>query len=684
MRKQIQFFFCMVACSFPRLASAQFRETFDDNSNHWDMVTDADCDRKIESSKYILTTFNESKGKFTQLPAFFDVNKDFTVEASFVQQSGAVNNGFGLYWGRNEDVYNEFIITTNGYFIFATKGTGQWVQIMDIKPLGEANILRVERKDGVVKCLLNGKLLESKRLIDSGFSAGFLNYTNMVLEVNYFDFMQDNKIKLIDNMPRGLVKENMGTNINTEADEVSPIISTDGRVLYFGREYYKNNMGGVKDGEDFWVANYDGQSWGEAKNLGEPINSSGVNNVAAVSADNNSMVFSMGDKYVIRKRTESSWSDPIDLGLSFINEATHQESQLATDGKALLTTIKNKANISYNEKIDEKDIYVSLQDKKGNWEEAINLGPSINTAGNDISPFLSADGRTLYFATNGRPGFGGQDIFMAKRQGDGWTKWTEPVNLGPQINSSGFDAYYTIPASGDFAYIVSGENSLGKADIFRIKLPSQAKPDPVILLLGKTLNAKTKKPVAAEILLDDLGSGKEVAEANSNPATGEFRIVLQPGANYGLHAAAKGYLSVNENLEFVTIHEYTEIQKDLFLIPLEVGEILQLNNVFFEQGKPILRSESFPELDRLATILIENPKIHIELAGHTDNVGSATALMKLSQDRVEAVKKYLESKEIAGKRIAGRGYGATQPREKNDTEEHKKMNRRVEFKITKK
>ncbi len=670
--------------SFPFITLAQFHETFDDNSNRWSMETDADCDRKIESSKYILTTFNESKGKFTQMPTFFDVRKDFILEASIVQQSGSINNGFGFYWGKNGDSYNEFIITTNGYYIFATKGTGQWVQIAKIKPLGEANILRVERKDGIVKCLLNGELIESKKLIDAGFVAGFLNYTNMVLEVNYIDFIQENKIKLIDNMPNGLVKENLGAAINTTADDLSPKISADGQTLYFTRQKYEYNTGGVEDGEDIWISTYSDGKWNTAVNPGRPINSEKVDNMASVSADNNSILFPRSDKFVTRNRTETGWSEMIDLGLSYTNEATHQESQLSSDGKALLFAIKNKSNLYYNEKIDEKDIYISLQDRNGTWGEAINLGPSINTAASEVSPFLSADGRTLYFSTDGRPGFGNHDIFMAKRLGKGWDKWTEPLNLGPQINTSQFDAYYTLPASGDYAYIVSSENSLGKADILRLRLPTQAKPEPVALLLGKTLNAKTKKPVSAEVLLDDLGSGKEVAEANSNPTTGEFRVVLQSGANYGLHAAAKGYLSVNENLEFGMIHEYTEVQKDLYLIPIEIGETLQLNNIFFEQGKPILRAESFPELDRLATILKENPNIHIELAGHTDNVGTATSLMKLSQDRVEAVKKYLEKQEIAGKRIVGRGYGASQPREKNDTEEHKKMNRRVEFKITKK
>jgi outer membrane protein OmpA-like peptidoglycan-associated protein len=273
---------------------------------------------------------------------------------------------------------------------------------------------------------------------------------------------------------------------------------------------------------------------------------------------------------------------------------------------------------------------------------------------------------------------------MSKRIGSGWTNWTEPVNLGPEINGTGFDAYYTIPASADYAYMVSNINSYGKADIVRVKLPDMIKPEPVVMLLGRTLNAKTKNPVSAEILFEDLVEHKEVGEAISDPKTGSYRITLPNGKNYGIRAVAKGFLSVNENLELMSITQYAEIEKDLFLVPIEVGETMQLNNVFFEQGKPILKSQSFPELDRLVEIMVENPSIKIELAGHTDNVGNKEALMKLSQDRVSAVRAYLEKKGIKKDRVDGKGYGSTQPIAPNTTEENRQRNRRVEFKITKK
>jgi outer membrane protein OmpA-like peptidoglycan-associated protein len=232
--------------------------------------------------------------------------------------------------------------------------------------------------------------------------------------------------------------------------------------------------------------------------------------------------------------------------------------------------------------------------------------------------------------------------------------------------------------------MVSSRNSYGKTDIVRVKLPDAIKPEPVVLVSGKTLNAKTKEPIRAEVLFEDLIDRKEVGEAISDPKSGSYRITLAQGKNYGIRAAAKGYLSVNENLELISITQYTELEKNLYLVPIEVGEAIQLNNVFFEQGKPILKPESYPELDRLVTLMKENPSIKIELGGHTDNVGNQNALMKLSEDRVLSVKSYLEKNGIAKDRVTGKGYGSTQPIASNDTEANRQRNRRVEFRITKK
>jgi outer membrane protein OmpA-like peptidoglycan-associated protein len=232
--------------------------------------------------------------------------------------------------------------------------------------------------------------------------------------------------------------------------------------------------------------------------------------------------------------------------------------------------------------------------------------------------------------------------------------------------------------------MVSNIHSEGLTDIIRFKLPETVRPDPVVLVQGKVLNARTQQPLEAVIRFDNLNTGKEVGEARSDPRTGDYRIVLTTGKNYGYHAAAPGYLSVNENLELHTLAEYDELRKDLLLVPIEIGESIQLKNVFFVQSKAALLPESYPELDRLVRIMKDNKTIEIELGGHTDGRGDPRANVELSEERVEAVRQYLISKGISEKRIVGKGYGGARPMVSNDTEANRQLNRRVEFKITKK
>jgi len=666
------------------------KDEFVDNRNVWWTGDQETYSMKIEKGKYVITTRVKDDGRYVTLTPYWDKQKDFSLEASFVQKSGSENHGLGLIWGDNgSGKYQEFLIAMTGYYKIATPETrddlNKWVEYK-INPLGAENILKIEQRKSKWYYFINGNQVA---VIDAlplyGSRIGIINYTNMVLEVDNFIFRHDVKINLPINLNTGLVKENLGTNVNTEYDDLGPHISADGRTIIYGIEYSPENTGGKQDGEDIWITTTkDGKTWSRRMNMGPPLNDTNVNNLAAVSADNNLLLFCKTDGFQIRKRIKEGWSQPEYLNVKFKNEATTMEGNLSFDGKAILFTSKLPQNVNYRADVNEKDIYVTVQDKQGNWSNPINLGKQINTAEDELSPFLAADGRTLYFSSSGHPGYGSQDIYMSKRIGNGWTTWTEPINLGPEINGPGFDAYYTIPASADYAYMVSNYNSYGASDLVRVKLPDVIKPDPVVLLLGRTLNARTKDPVSADILFEDLSANKEVGKAISDPTTGSYRITLPRGAKYGIHAAAKGYISVNENLELLSLAQYTELEKDLFLVPIEVGQSIQLNNVFFEQGRPVLKPESFPELNRLVQIMLDNPTLKIEISGHTDNVGNKDALMKLSQDRVVAVRTYIEKKGIRKDRMDGKGYGATQPIAPNDTEANRQRNRRVEFRITKK
>jgi outer membrane protein OmpA-like peptidoglycan-associated protein len=328
----------------------------------------------------------------------------------------------------------------------------------------------------------------------------------------------------------------------------------------------------------------------------------------------------------------------------------------------------------------EKDLYVSFKKADGTFGVPQNMG-SVNSWGNEISPFVAADGQTMYFATDGRKGYGGTDIWMTRRLDDTWLNWSEPENLGPVINTSGWDAYFTVPAKGDYAYLSATSAKNGSADIHRVQLSKGVKPRPVVLVKGKVLDANTKKPVTGLVNYESLTTRKNVGEARSAPKDGSYAIALPSGDLYGFLASAANYYPVSDQLDTRGLGEYAEIARDLYLVPLKTNEVIRLNNLFFDFGKAELRPESFPELDRLAAFLIQRSSIVIELTGHTDNVGSDENNLQLSKERVQAVKTYLVSQGVQEQRMKTIGYGETKPLASNASEEGRQKNRRVEFRI---
>jgi outer membrane protein OmpA-like peptidoglycan-associated protein len=323
--------------------------------------------------------------------------------------------------------------------------------------------------------------------------------------------------------------------------------------------------------------------------------------------------------------------------------------------------------------------------KQVEWTKPINLGPNVNTAKADFAPFLAADEKTLYFASEGRGGYGKSDIFYCKRLDDTWKNWSPPRNLGPVVNSPDFDAYYTVSAAGQDAYLVSSRNGTdGSKDIFRISLAPAFQPEVVTLVTGRVLDVNTGKPIRAIIHYENLLTGEEIGVTETDPRDGSYTIVLPSGVQYGYRAEAVGYIAENANLDVTAKDKYSEQKQDLFLVPFNVGQTVKLNNIFFQQSRYYLNTNSYPELARLIRIMKDYPSVEIKISGHTDNQGDPALNLKLSQDRVNEVKKYLSSHGINGSRITTEGFGGTKPIASNDQEETRAKNRRVEFTITKK
>lgn len=473
--------------------------------------------------------------------------------------------------------------------------------------------------------------------------------------------------------------------INTALLETYPIISSDGNILYFARVGDANNIDNPATTDIWYSTKLLNGTWSKAQNIGKPLNNSAHNFVSSITPDVNTLLIantynadgtSAGDGVSLSNYKINGWEVPQKLTIDgFANSNAFVSYFLASDGKTMLMSIEMPNSFGG------LDIYVSFIKADKTWTRPLNIGKSINTFQAEATPYLASDGKTLYFASQGHLGYGSYDIFMTKRIDDTWMNWTKPVNLGPKVNSIYADLSFSIPASGDIAYTYVLRDKINLTDIYSIALSPEVKPEPVTVIIGRVLDAKTGKPVGAKIEYDLLTTGINVGLAHSNAVTGDYKIVLPSGNTYGYRAEVKGYFSVNKNIKIETNSLYTEIHVDLLLVPIETGQKIELNNVFFYQSTPKLIETSYPELDRIIEALKNNPSVRIELDGHTDNQGDASLNIALSQSRVETVKAYFVEKGINSSRIVTKAFGGSKPKAPNDIEENRKKNRRVEILI---
>lgn len=485
-----------------------------------------------------------------------------------------------------------------------------------------------------------------------------------------------------------IYKERLSENVNSKYKEYKPLLSPDGQTLYFSRKNHPENIGGVKDEEDIWFSELDANGeWQLAKNMGPGLNNEDPNFISSVTPDGKSVIIILGNRYSedgkmsagvsMSHNVNGKWSKPVSLEIE--NEYNYSEKAnfyLANNRKTMLLSVQR------DDTQGGRDLYVSFLKEDSIWSEPLNLSAKVNTAGEETSPFLAPDDKTLYFSSNGYSGFGGSDIYVTRRLDDTWTNWSEPENLGPTINSQYEDLFFNIPGNSDFAYYSQGVSD-EDLDIFRVAMPLFKRPEPVLLVKGKLLDSKTNQPIQAQIKYERLSDGEEIGIALSNPQTGEYEVMLPSGELYGIRADAENYVSVNENLDLRNYKDEDRktVTKDLFLVPIEKEATIVMNNVFFDFDKAILKSESYPELNRVVQLLNQRESIRIELAGHTDSTGPESYNLGLSERRAQAVADYLEQKGIAKGRLEVKYYGETKPVEPNTTPQGRKKNRRVEFKI---
>jgi outer membrane protein OmpA-like peptidoglycan-associated protein len=374
-------------------------------------------------------------------------------------------------------------------------------------------------------------------------------------------------------------------------------------------------------------------------------------------------------------REGDGWSEPKAQEIDdYYNVSEKANFYLANNRKTLLMSIER------DDTYGARDLYVSFLKRDGTWTAPMNLGATVNSASEETSPFLAPDDKTLFFSSAGYVGFGKSDIYMTQRLDDTWQNWSEPLNMGPQVNSEGEDLFFTMPAEGNFAYYTK-EDSVGDMNIFRLEMPLFYEIDPIITITGRVLDAETQQPLAAVVSYETLEDGKEVGRVETDPVTGEYKIALPAGKEYQYIVKIDGYLPISENIDLTNQRESKSFNNDMILMPVQEKAEIVLNNVFFNFDSYALLPKSKSELDRMVDVMKDNPSIDVSIIGHTDNIGTEEYNLGLSKKRAKSVVDYLVANGISVERLSFEGKGELYPEVPNTSKENRAQNRRVNFKV---
>ncbi|MBK9390209.1 MAG: OmpA family protein [Bacteroidetes bacterium] len=371
--------------------------------------------------------------------------------------------------------------------------------------------------------------------------------------------------------------------------------------------------------------------------------------------------------------SEGKWTQPFNLNSPVNTGFWESQPSVSADGKVLFFSSSRAGGIGG------KDIWYSVLDTNSRWGYSINMGKEINSEGDEMSPFIHFDGRTLYFSSDGRAGMGGFDLYMTRMDRD--SVWSEPENLGYPINTFNDEMGLVIESNGKRAYFSSIREKAKGKDIYYFDLDESKRPDPVSYLKGKVIDKETGAMIKAEYELINL-STNQVTVKNSTDSRGAFLVCLPSGYNYGINVSKPGYLFHSENFLFEGVHTVTEpFIKKIILSPIKIGAKMLLANVFYATDSWEIMEESSSELNNLAYLLSENRNMIMEIGGHTDSTGSDEHNMVLSEKRALSVVTYLIKKGIQKERLKYKGYGNSLPVGDNNTEEGRQLNRRTEAKI---
>jgi OOP family OmpA-OmpF porin len=477
-------------------------------------------------------------------------------------------------------------------------------------------------------------------------------------------------------------QKKLSDSVNAFVLQYFPVLTADQQELIFTRRLGPN--GG--DDEDLVISRKTSTGrWGIPESISDKINSTSNEGTCSISADGRRLIFTscVGrqgygscDLFESRK-IGNDWTAPKNLGPNVNTSEWESQPSLSADGRTLYFVSDRRSGIG------RRDIWISTLSEKGTWTKARNAGKPINTVYDEISPFIHANSRALYFASNGLTGFGGYDIFYSTK--DSSNVWTDPVNMGRPINTHEDQFSLFITADGKKGYYSHEEarpQGYSVSFIYEIEIPEEQQIKfKSNYVKGVVRDKQTHEPLAARIELIDLKTNETESLVESDSVTGQYLFVLNEGSEYGLYVNKKSYLFQSLNFNYSEIKNYDPIILNIDLEKAKEGTISVLQNIFFDVDKYDLKPKSKTELEKILKFLQDNPSIRVEISGHTDNTGSTVYNKQLSQKRAQSVFDYLIQNGINSRQLVPKGYGSEQPIADNSTEEGKQKNRRIQFKI---
>ncbi len=478
---------------------------------------------------------------------------------------------------------------------------------------------------------------------------------------------------------------NLGDSINTEHNEYTPTLTVDEQTLIITRRQPRSaqTIAMNKEEEDFYVSQKVKGVWSRALNMGPPINTGGNEGAQCISPDgkflyytacNRDDGFGSCDLYYARK-TGDRWSSPKNMGPRVNSSSWESQPSISYDGNTLYFVSSRPGGQG------KLDIWKTTRNESGLWSEPVNLGPNINTKMSEITPFIHPDDQTLYFSSDGHRGMGGLDLFYSRKSAEG--EWAEPLNMGYPINTVGDENSMIINAAGNIAYYASDRpEGKGNLDLYSFVVYAAARPGVVSYVKGTVTDSQSGRGLEATLEVTDLATGMVVQTLTSDKAEGEYLIALPAGKDYMFNVSRTGYLFHSENF---SLKQNNSVQQafvvDVELQPVKAGNTVVMRNIFFDTDKFEMKEGSQTELKKLEMLMKENPAVKIEIAGHTDNVGDKKYNQTLSEKRAKSVFDALVASGADAARLTYKGYGDTKPMASNDNEEGRKQNRRTAFTI---